>query len=222
MRSRTIRHLPMCAAVCAALMLTVQPSATAASNDLGWSEKQQAKRIKHYGRLTPEHFDDTITLSDDGLEVTASLSTEKGYRFKGGFSDPVRANVFLRTLINKQTGRTIHQLYASLRYSGNWRFFNGATYSTSVGPISAELMVINRDVDCQYGTCVHNEQVAFAVPESTLRRIAEGSDERPVQPWRFRFKAKNGLDWTDDIPPAEVAGLLMAVDRYRTQHGLQP
>lgn len=65
------------------------------------------------------------------------------------------------------------------------------------------------------------EVVAFDVPETFLRNLAQRAGERPVRPWRFRLKAKNGLDWTDDMAPAEAAGLLLAVDRYRSGHGPQ-
>jgi hypothetical protein len=185
----------------------------------GWTEQQQAKRINDFARLTPEHFDRTSTVQDDDLETAARIDTSEGYKFKGSFTDLIRSNTFLRAIVHKRTGETAFQVYATLTYTLNWRYFESATFATAEGPVSAPLRVIARDVDCKYG-CVYTEDVAFDVTEAFLRDLAKTAGDRPVKPWRFRFKAKNGADWTDDMAPAEAAGLLLAVERYRRDHKL--
>lgn len=191
----------------------------------GWSESQQAKRISQFDTLTPEHFDRTSVVQDDDLEVSASIDTEAGFKFKGGFTDVIRSNTFLRALINKRTGETVYQVYARLNYSLEQRVFERVNFETPDGPMTVSLTVIARDAECQHAPtlkygCLHTEDVAFALPESFIRQLAARSAERPVKPWRFRFKSQKGIDWTDDMPPSEAAGLLLAVERYRQSRKL--
>ena len=136
------------------------------------------------------------------------------------FTDRVRADSFLRAFIEKTSGRTSYQLYATITYTGQWRTFESGTFSTPAGPMGQPLTVIDHSVSCTYSVCVYIEVVALVLTESFLRQLAQRADERPVAPWRFRFKARDGEDWTDDMAPAEAAGLLLAVDRYRSGHKL--
>ena len=86
--------------------------------------------------------------------------------------------------------------------------------------MSATLTINSGEVNCPYGTCVWWRDLAFEVPEEVLRAVAARAAERRVRPWRFRFKAEQGDDWTDDMAPAEVAGLLLAVDAFKQKHRL--
>ncbi|MXO63948.1 hypothetical protein [Qipengyuania oceanensis] len=216
MRSRITSRLVACTCLLGIALNagTVPASAQAVT---GWTDKQQAKRAEQFARLTPEHFARTAEAHDDELEVVATIDTQKGHRFKGAFKDPVRTDTFLRALVNKRSGAALYQLYASLTYTGEWRTFTSATYVGSEGPVSAPLKVIRRDVDCQYGGCIYVEHVAIEISGVLLEELATRAAERPVKPWRFRFKARNGQDWTDDMAPAEAAGLLLAVERYRAK-----
>lgn len=74
-------------------------------------------------------------------------------------------------------------------------------------------------IACFSGSCVYREEIGFAVPDEELRAIA--SQYAPANPtfWRFRFKARNGIDWEDRMSSAEVAGFLHAVDRFRSARG---
>lgn len=203
-----------------ATLQLAMPNLASAQAVTGWTEKQAAHRTELFARLTAEHFDKTSTLKDDDLETVATITTAPGFTFKGGFTDRVRADSFLRAFIEKTTGRTSYQLYATITYTGQWRTFESGTFSTPAGPVSQPLTVIDHSVTCPYSICVYTEVVALELTESFLRQLAQRADERPVTPWRFRFKAKDSEDWTDDIAPAEAAGLLLAVDRYRTAHRL--
>ena len=220
MRSRTrwLRNaglLPVFLALC----LPAIPTA-AAQVMTGWSDKQQAKRLEQFARLTPGDVAKLITTADDDLEPIARLTTDRAFTTKGAFTDTMRSDNFLRALIDKKSGRTIFQLYAQLLYTGEPRRFNGANFQLAGAIASRPLTISNETVDCPYGVCMHEEHIAFEIPEALLRELAARADERPVRPWRFRLKARNGEDWTDDMAPAEAAGLLAAVDRYRREHGL--
>lgn len=215
MRSRFFRRLTTVTFSTVAMLAAPPANAADDKGYTGLSESQQAKRIAQFADLTPEHFAKTATISGDELDVAVTIDTAAGYKFKHRFTDPVRSEVLLRAMISRQTGATTYQVYARIAYSLEQRFFQNATYVTAEGPVSARLTIIDHDIICQYGTCVFTDIMVFDIPERTLRNIAARADERPVKPWRFRYQSGVGLDWTDDIAPAEAAGLLMAVDRYQ-------
>ncbi|TKD51520.1 hypothetical protein [Sphingomonas baiyangensis] len=208
-------------ALTCALCSPVHVTGAYAQAVVSWTEKQLGLRIERYAFLTPEGVAKIVDVADDDLEPAATLSTERVFVFKGGLTDRVRADTFFRAIVGKQTGATVYQLYARLRYSGEMRRFTVANYDDGGQPTGVPLIVADRRVECLYGNCGGIEDVAFTVPEETMRALAMRAAERPVQPWRVRFKAENGQDWTDDIAPAEAAGLLIAVDRYRRDHKLQ-
>ena len=103
-------------------------------------------------------------------------------------------------------------------YSGDWRFYNAASYATPAGPQSTPTIVFGRDVgSCSYG-CTLSEDVGFEVEEKLVRQIAQSYLSEPQKPWRFKFEAQSGWETINYLMPAEVAGALMAVDQYRKAH----
>jgi len=213
MRSRRYR----CGLIAA--LMAASPAIAHAQFNTGWSEDQQAKRVAQFASMDPQRVAEQVNTEDDELEAVATLSTEPAFKFKGSFTNRARADNFLRAFINKTTGRTTYQLFQHLIYTGERRF-SFANYETAGGPASATLAINSGDVDCSYGICAWYRYLAFDVPEEVLRSVAGRASERPVKPWRFRFKAQQGDDWTDDIAPAEAAGLLLAVDAFRQKHRL--
>ncbi len=220
MRSRTkwLRNAGLLPVFLAFSLPAISPAA--AQTMTGWSDKQQAKRLEQFARLTPGDVARLVSTTDDDLEAVATLTTERAFTSPGGFTYRVRADNFLRALIDKKSGRTIFQLYAQLAYTGEARRFNGANFQLAGTLASGPLILSSSTVDCPYGVCLHEDHIAFEVPEALLRELTTHADERPVRPWRFRLKAQSGEDWTDDMAPAEAAGLLAAVDHYRREHGL--
>jgi len=179
------------------------------------------KQMKTLQALTPEAVTDSVTISDDDLEPAATITTVNAYQSKGGFTDKVRADNYLRAFIDKRSGATHYQLYQTVRYMGPDRAFQLATYATPDGPVPAELRELGHDVvTCKVSLCVRDDTLAFELPRATLDVIASQYMAGSSSTWRFRFKAKTGADWEDRMMPAEIKGLLLAVDRYRTAHGL--
>lgn len=110
-------------AMMAAAVGTMWPAIAAANEMVGWSDKQNAKRSEAYAKLTPEDFVRTAFIKDDDLEPVATITTENGYRFKGGIGDTVRSDPFLRALIDKASGAVTYQLYVRMSYTGEDRRF---------------------------------------------------------------------------------------------------
>jgi hypothetical protein len=164
-------------------------------------------------KLDAGHFARTAQLIDDDLETVAQINTSPGFTYRGGFTERVRSDNFLRASISKSDGRTLFQVYQTLLYTGGHRNFVSANYQTSAGPRSVPLIRISSNVSscASAGFCLRAEDVAFEVPEEVLRSVAAAGG----QPWRYRLNAQAGESWDDNLSPSEVAGLLSRVDAYR-------
>jgi hypothetical protein len=166
--------------------------------------------------LTPEHFRDTATVKDDPLGAMTTISTENGFVERRGLMGMVWNDEYLRGVIDKKTDQKSFQVYASITYRGNWRFYQSASYQTSGGPRSVPLAQIGKESDnCAVGECIYTERVAFPVDEGLLRQLA--SENAPGKPtlWRYKLIAKQGPEYMGGISSAEIAGFLARVDDYR-------
>ena len=169
--------------------------------------------------LTPAKAAAAVLIVDDDLENTATLHSEQVFEPRPRGSLYERSDAFIRALIDKRTGATRYQLYAELRYYLSWRNFYAAAYADEAGPQDVPLKAIARDVGNCSSSCEYVEVVAFDIPEERMRKIGEQYDAAEFRPWRFRFKARNGFALDDQISPAEVAGILIRVGRYRSERG---
>jgi hypothetical protein len=169
--------------------------------------------------LTPEHFSATIKAKDDALETIAAFDTYSGWR-----EQP--SDVFLRAFVDKRTGEVEYQLYASVSTKGDWQFYDRINYQAPDQTVQeGKLIRVGSDVDCgavRYGgKCRVYEDEIFVVPESLLRALADMYAPGRAVAWQFKLKGKymDG-DYLNGIAPAEAAGLLAVVDRYRSSRGL--
>jgi hypothetical protein len=165
--------------------------------------------------LTLEHFRDTATVKDDPVDAITTISTENGYAEHKGPMRMVWNDEYLRTVIDKKTGRKSFQVYAWTIYSGRWRSYESANYQTPTGPKSVPVIQIGKEMaNCAVGDCLYTERVAFPVDEELLRELAAGNV--PVKPtiWAYKFIAKTGPDLAGGLSSAEIAGLLSNVDEY--------
>jgi hypothetical protein len=207
------------ACVALALLTSTTPATAQSSRDAEREARRTEQIRERMAQLTPADFQRTVTSQDDDLDTEAVITTEPGFRYRGGFTDRVRTDSFLRAIISKRTGTTVFQVYATITYGGDWRRYRSATYAVAEGPRAAEVLPISEDVKCTYGVCTYFETVGFLVPEAEMRQIA--ATYRPVNlaPWRFRLRAQSGDTWNEEMSPAEVAGLVAAVDAYRASRG---
>ncbi|MGN6357709.1 MAG: hypothetical protein ACTHLU_09550 [Novosphingobium sp.] len=205
------------------ILLSASCIAPAAAADRGAKEmviEPSEKQLKMVAALTPETVANGAKITDDSLETTATITTFDAYRSNGGFTDPVRSDNFLRAFVDKRTGSVRYQVYQNITYNWDWRHFTYVNYASGTGVEEEELTNIARDVvACAPGICTYREVVGFSVGEEELRKIAGQYLPGRAAFWRFRFKARNGIDWEDRVSAAEVSGLLIAVDRFRAARG---
>ena len=190
----------------------------------GCATANREAQIQTAINLSKEHFRSTALVKDDSLDTVATISTVNGFQEKRGLLGVVWDDNFLRALVEKKTGRTTVQLYQVIYYQGSgWNFYQTVNFETTSGPESRPVTIIKRDVDCsasRYSGCTYVEHVAFDVDEKLLRVVAERYQPGQLAVWRFKFSAKSGKDYNDGMLPAEVAGLLEALDGYRAARGL--
>lgn len=195
--------------ICSLFMLTVTGCAT------------QEAQLQTAVNLTPEHFKNTATLTDDPLDTFAKITTVNGFQEKKGLLGVVLDDNFIRAHINKKTGQASFQVYQTIPYEGGWRFYETANFETPSGPKSISATIIARDVNCT-GYCTYNEHVAFNVDEKLLRLIASEYQQGQLRAWKFKFLPKSGRDFNSGILPNEINGILKKVDEYRASRGITP
>jgi hypothetical protein len=179
------------------------------------------KALEKLQSLTPADVARGVVIEDDDLATLAKVSTSEAYRSNSRFTDPVRADNFVRAIIDKKTGGVLYQIYQTVTYMFEWRNFTSVNYASPTGPQTAKLDQINREVImCTAGSCVYRETVGFIVSEAFLTTIASQYAPGNSPLWRFKFRATKSFDWEDSMNPAEIAGLLLAVDTYRTKNAL--
>jgi hypothetical protein len=180
------------------------------------------KAVRQLSALTPDNVAERVTLKDDDLEAQAVFTTEPIYKEKGGLLGGVANDSFLRAFVDKRTGQVSWQVYIIINYSASaWQFYEVANYQTSQGVTQVPVTIIDRDVyDCtSYGTCSYTEQLGFDLTDEVVRALAKlYLPGGKLGIWRFRLEGHGGGDFTDGIAAAEVAGLVNAVDRWRSIH----
>lgn len=165
--------------------------------------------------LGVEHFHAKAQVLDDPLDIETVVSTERGFQTgKGVFRSPSNDN-HLRAVVDKRTGSTRFEVRQTLTYQGSMRGYGegAVAYQTSAFPVQAQVTKIRDNA----GQCflfeapeLCREELAFTVSETELRKLAAAPSA-----WGFKFKSDKGYEHRTAITPAEIAGLLKAVDGYR-------
>ena len=165
--------------------------------------------------LSMEHFRDTATVNDDPIGAATVISTEKGFAEHKGPMRMVWSDEYLRSVIDKTTGRKSFQVYAWIIYGGRWRSYETVDYQTMVGPKSAPVTPIGKETDnCAVGDCQYTERIAFSVDEELLRALAAANVPGKPTLWTYKFIAKAAPAYAGGLSSAEIAGFLAKVDEY--------
>lgn len=185
----------------------------------GMSPIEQTKKAMI---LPKEHFKTTATIKDDSLDTIAVIDTSRGFQIKKSLLNFWSDDNFLRAFIDKKSGEVTFQVYQSIYYRGtHWSNYELANYETFNAPESKVVTTINSDVHCDSlsssNGCEYVENVGFDVDESLLRAIAKINPVGDPIAWKFKFIAKSGVDYQSFMLPTEVAGLLDAVDEYKSK-----
>lgn len=175
-------------------------------------------------RLGPQHFKDTIVITDVSSDTVAEFSTLNGYRPQK-YVGVVWMDSFLKGYLNKNSGKRYYQVYQFISYQGRgWRSYHRVDYETPEGKVEAPLTSYHQEiVNCSSSKgCTYEEHVVFDVEEVLLRKIAKlasanqkkpsGQEKIPV--FLYQLYSKAGHKYAYWLLPAEVAGLLDKMDEY--------
>lgn len=171
--------------------------------------------------LSAAHFAGSVRVNDDPLSSAIILSTHEGYKRSRAIDGALADDVHLRAAIDRRTGRVTWQVWHDLAYVGGKRELASIRFLSPRGLYETAPLIAEHRLDrCPptdgVGSCGHAVRIAFEVPERAIREIAGSYEPGTRAPWRFRFTEAHGKDMTGGIAPAEVAGLLQAVDAWRS------
>ncbi len=196
--------------------LTVAILSLASGHASGRSEPDDERRL---AAMTPAQFQARTTLHDDDLDTIATITTADGFTKRRPLLGIAPDDVFLRAFIDKRSGRTAYQVYATVRYRDyGWADWQAVNYATPTGPRSIATQKIARvRASCSRGlACARSESVGFTIDAALLKMNAALYVTDQSSAWRFKLMAHNGAERPLLLTTAEISGLLMAVDAYRT------
>ena len=181
------------------------------------SETRDAARL---ARMTPAAFQARTTLHDDDLDTAATITTADAFVDRAPLLGLPPDDVFLRAFIDKRSGRTSYQVYVTMRYRGyGWADWRSANYATPAGVQK----IARLRVSCSRRVpCARSETIGFAMSAALLDASAALYDADRAAVWRFKMLAQDGRERAMSLPVAEMSGLRMAVDAYRTERHLPP
>jgi len=198
--------------------------AAAASLALSAPATAHAELPNALAALSPADFAGVVRVDDDPQSGAVVLSTREGYTRSRSIKGALADDIHLRAAIDRRTGETSWQVWHDLAYVGGQRDFHAVRYDAGGAPRRiAPLHVEHRPDRCpatdQVGACGQAVRVAFEVPEQTIREIARTYRSGARTPWQVRFEDARGRAMTGGVAPAEVAGLLQAVEAWRNTAG---
>jgi hypothetical protein len=186
----------------------------------------QAPAIAHerlpgsLAQLSPADFASRIRIVDDPFAPAIVLSTRDGYKRGRSIGGARAEDVYLQVLVDRQTGRLSWQVWHELSMAAE-RELGSVEYVSEGGrPVQSGFLAMDNWIDqCPptdgIGSCNHFVRVAFELPDQTVREVADAYRPGERTPWPLRFREARGRDITSGLAPAEAAGLILALERWR-------
>lgn len=173
-------------------------------------------------KLSPANVVDRIRIEDEMLDPYIVVSTKKawdrGRRIDGGHA----SDVHLRALVDRDSGAVRWQVWHELSYTGGAREITDVTYLAGGHPRQTDFVLAEQWNDCPSVDalkvhCDRYERFVFEIPGRIVKEIAASYKPGDRSPWRMRFNDKSGRSITGGLAPAEVAGLVQAVEQVRRE-----
>lgn len=171
-------------------------------------------------QLSPNDFASRVRIVDDPRKSMIVLSSRDGYTRSRSIGGARADDVYLEALIDRETGHVSWQVWHELS-TGGQRKLGSVEYTDAGGRVeqSGFLAMESRLDQCPptdgVGSCNHVVRVAFELPDRTIREIAGTYRPGERTSWPVRFREAGGRDITSGLAPAEAAGLLLALERWR-------
>jgi len=112
---------------------------------------------------------------------------------------------FIRSLVEKATGASIHQIYVHFTYEGDWEGFDWVTDDTAKNLDLKKIEIINRTC---FGKCTRQETLGVVLDGSFLRT-------RLTQGYELKFRAKHGAAIVIPVTPEQIRLQLAEIEKYQ-------
>ncbi|MGL4833731.1 MAG: hypothetical protein ACRCXH_04890 [Shewanella sp.] len=181
--------------------------------------KEPSKQVRELLALTPEMVEAKISVTDDPLETHVKVSSFPVWSEKRGLLKIVWEDNFLRGFVDRKTGKATVQVYHSLSYIGDWKFYDTVNYEMPDGLKSAKLdRLDSKALGCGRSGCTLSEVVGFELPSEVLERAKH--DPANPKAWFYRLKSKTGQDFNSGISAVEMEGFYRALVKVQAKYGL--
>lgn len=169
-------------------------------------------------RVTAQQSMKAVSIHDDQLEPHITFSSQKVHAKSLHLPGEVYGDAHVYAEMDRASGKVTFRVWNELVNSEAHRDFRRVHFVAGGQHRAQELAIArtwtdNCATDDTSTRCDQRIRVAFDLPEQVLREVA--ASPTASAPWRYRLKDAHGRDVTAALAPAEVAGLLAAVDAYR-------
>jgi len=174
---------------------------------------------KQLAKMDAEAFRSAAGVDDDDLEFATIISTRNGFRKEWRVNGSTWVDSHIEAHIDKRTGDTRFEVHQALRYHGSQRLYDMVHFENGDGKLVAQPLdraLRGDDTMCPNsefnGDCSLTMKLVFSVDEAQLK-AAMAREEG----WDLKFKGHPGGkgDLRIRIVPAEIEGLLLAVEDYQ-------
>lgn len=171
--------------------------------------------------LPADHFARAVAVKDDLLEPYVSFSSLGARKGRHALGSGVEGDLHLTARLDRDTGAVSYRVWHEITNTDAPRELTRVHYRAGGKVAQTDLSVARHwDSNCvpreTGGQCDQRIRVAFDLPEHVVREIAAGHEQGSRQGWAFRYKDAQGSDLDGLLAPAEAAGLIRAVDAWRT------
>lgn len=173
---------------------------------------------KQLAKMDAEAFRSAAGVDDDDLEFATIISTRDGFRKEWRVNGSTWVDSHIEAHIDKRTGDTRFEVHQALRYHGSQRQYDMVHFERNDGTLVAQPLDLARrgdDTMCPNsefnGDCSLTMKLVFSVDEAQLKAAMTREEG-----WDLKFKGQpDGKgDLRIRIVPAEIKGLLLAVEDY--------
>jgi hypothetical protein len=217
----SLRRLPRATAALAALALGVWGGGALAQ---GTSVPAATAPLPiRVAALPAEHFARAVKVNDDQLEPYVSFTSRAAHKRHHVLGAGTQGDVHLTAHLDRETGTVSYRVWHDITNTDAPRELTRVHYRAG-GKVAQTQLSFARHWDSNCvpretgGQCDQRIRVAFDLPEAVVRDIAASHEQGSRQGWAFRYKDAHGSDLDAVLPPAEAAGLVSAIDRWRAGH----
>lgn len=171
-------------------------------------------------QLTPGDFASKVRIIDDPLEPAVVLSSQDAYKRARSVNGARARDIHLQAVVDRASGRVSWRVWHELSMP-HGRKLGSVEYASGGGGLEqSSFLTLESWLDqCPptdgIGSCNHVVRVAFELPDHAVREIAAAYRPGERTAWHLRFKEADGRDITSGLAPAEAAGLILALERWR-------